>query len=209
LPRSAPPAVPTLRMTSMPKQSEGLRRFRRDLVPATVFACLGGLAAGMGMQMVGPPAAENFAAEPAETVEAAFQTPTHVEAILNRACNDCHSNSTRWPWYSRLAPVSWVIAHDVKGGRAALNFSEWRTTSGATPLLAVGALAASCAAVKSRQMPPAPYLALHPEAKLSPNDIEAFCAWTKQKPVTPDTRVKTRLSTHNSRPVLAAFEVSR
>jgi hypothetical protein len=161
------------------------------------------------MQMVCPPADQNPGADPAETVEAALPTPTHVEAILNRACKDCHSNSTRWPWYSRLAPVSWVIAHDVKGGRAALNFSEWRTTSGATPLLAVGALAASCAAVKSRQMPPTSYLALHPEAKLSPNDIQAFCTWTQQKPATPDTRVKTRLSRRNSRPMLASLEVSR
>ena len=170
---------------------------------------MGGLVAGMGMQMVSPPAAQYTAAEPAETVEAALQTPTHVEAILNRACKDCHSNSTRWPWYSRLAPVSWVIAHDVKGGRAALNFSEWSIASGATPQLAVRALAASCTVVKSRQMPPAPYLALHPEAKLTPNDIEAFCAWTQQKPVTPETPVKTRLSRHNSRPMLASFEVSR
>ncbi len=193
----------------MPKQSEGSKRFRRDVVPAAVFACLGSLVAGMGMQMVAPPAAQNPAAEPAQTVEAALQTSTHVEAILSRACKDCHSNSTHWPWYSRLAPVSWVIAHDVKGGRAVLNFSEWSTTLGVTPRLAVSALTASCAVVKSRQMPPASYLALHPEAKLSPNDIQAFCAWTQQKPVTPDTRVKTRLSRRNSRPMLASFELSR
>jgi hypothetical protein len=142
-------------------------------------------------------------------VEAALQTPAQVEAILNRACKDCHSNMTRWPWYSRLAPVSWVISHDVNGGRAVLNFSEWSTTLGATPQLAVGALVASCAAAKSRQMPPASYLALHPDAKLSPNDIQAFCAWTQQKPVTPDTRIKTRLSRRNSRPMLASFELSR
>jgi Haem-binding domain len=190
----------------MPRQNEGSRRFRRNVVPATVFACLGSLVAGMGMQMVGPPAAQNPAAEAAQKVEAALQTSTHMEAILNRACKDCHSNSTRWPWYSRLAPISWVIAHDVKDGRAALNFSEWSTIPGAR---AVGALAASCAAVQSHQMPPASYLALHAEAKLSPNDIQTFCAWTRQKPVTPDIRVKTRLSRSNSRPRLAFFEVSR
>ena len=158
------------------------------------------------MQMVGPPAAQNPSAESAQTVEAALQTSTHVEAILNRACKDCHSNTTRWPWYSRLAPVSWIITHDVKSGRAVLNFSEWSTTSGAK---AVGALAASCAVVKSRQMPPVSYLALHPEAKLSPNDIQTFCEWTQQKPITPDRPVKTRLSRRNSRPTLTSFEVSR
>ncbi len=50
---------------------------------------------------------------------------TEVKALLRRACYDCHSNETRWPWYSRVAPVSWLLADHVKDGRKDLNFSEW------------------------------------------------------------------------------------
>lgn len=50
--------------------------------------------------------------------------PARIEALLIRACYDCHSNRTRWPWYSRVAPVSWLVARDVTLGRKELNFSE-------------------------------------------------------------------------------------
>ena len=62
-------------------------------------------------------------------VQADFRGLTEVVSVLRRACYDCHSNETVWPWYSRVAPVSWVIAHDVNEGRAALNFSTWNQLS--------------------------------------------------------------------------------
>ncbi len=58
-------------------------------------------------------------------VVADFDGPENVEAILRRSCYDCHSNEVSWPWYSRLAPVSWLVARDVKKGREELNFSDW------------------------------------------------------------------------------------
>jgi hypothetical protein len=45
--------------------------------------------------------------------------------VFRTACYDCHSNETRWPWYGYVAPVSWLVAHDVRDGREELNFSEW------------------------------------------------------------------------------------
>ena len=51
--------------------------------------------------------------------------PPQIQAILTRTCYDCHSNQTRWPWYSRVAPVSWLIVHDVTVARKEINFSEW------------------------------------------------------------------------------------
>lgn len=51
--------------------------------------------------------------------------PPAVKAILKRACYDCHSHETRWPWYTRIAPLSWMIAADVRVGRRVLNFSTW------------------------------------------------------------------------------------
>jgi len=58
-------------------------------------------------------------------VEAAFNGPPEVERILRRSCYDCHSHETRWPWYSRVAPVSWTVAQHVRQGREHLNFSRW------------------------------------------------------------------------------------
>ena len=57
--------------------------------------------------------------------EGAVQTPADLKNVLQRACYDCHSNETVWPWYSRVAPFSWLIAEDVKKGRVELNFSVW------------------------------------------------------------------------------------
>src|SRR5277367_851530 len=54
-----------------------------------------------------------------------IDAPPEVQATLRRACFDCHSNETRWPWYSRVAPGAWLAAHDVTLGRKEINFSEW------------------------------------------------------------------------------------
>lgn len=62
-------------------------------------------------------------------VEADVSAPPDVGSVLRRACYDCHSSETRWPWYSHVAPVSWVIAHDVHEGRATLNYSTWNRLS--------------------------------------------------------------------------------
>lgn len=51
--------------------------------------------------------------------------PGSVDSLLRRSCYDCHSDSTRWPWYARIAPVSWVITDDVRHGRSNLDFSRW------------------------------------------------------------------------------------
>src|SRR5688572_19601769 len=58
-------------------------------------------------------------------VEAEVPALANVRAILRRACYDCHSNETVWPWYSQVAPVSWLVVRDVREGREELNFSTW------------------------------------------------------------------------------------
>ena len=62
-------------------------------------------------------------------VESNIPTVPEVKVVLRRACYDCHSHETVWPWYSRIAPISWVLAHDVHEGRAELNFSTWNRYS--------------------------------------------------------------------------------
>jgi hypothetical protein len=62
-------------------------------------------------------------------VTADLKAPAEVKKIFNQSCYDCHSNETDWPWYSYIAPVSWLIIDDVNGGRKQLNFSEWERLS--------------------------------------------------------------------------------
>jgi hypothetical protein len=62
-------------------------------------------------------------------VESDIPTSPAVKVVLRRACYDCHSNETQWPWYSRIAPISWLLAWDVREGRAELNFSTWNRYS--------------------------------------------------------------------------------
>lgn len=96
--------------------------------------------------------------------------------IVDRSCGDCHSNATVWPWYTQVAPVSWLMTRGVSEGRSAVNFSEWVTYS---PNQQRTLLAASCDDVSSGRMP-GPWTRLHPETKLSPQDIAIICAAARQ-----------------------------
>ena len=108
------------------------------------------------------------------------QLSSHSEParILVRACGDCHSSHTDWPWYSHVAPVSWWIARDVSEGREKLDFSEWETYSTRQKR---DKLESMCGLISTGRMPPRLYTAMHPEAKLSENDKQAVCVWVKQQ----------------------------
>lgn len=107
-------------------------------------------------------------------VESAVIAPAHVQNVMRRACYDCHSHETVWPWYSRVAPVSFLIAHDVKSGRAELNFSTWDRLAFQQQAKKAKK---SWEEVAEGEMPPRAYVAMHPEAALSGEDRTAFRAW--------------------------------
>ncbi len=119
------------------------------------------------------PARTNPPSNPAGSFEAVAKTAPEVAAIVNRACRDCHSNETVWPWYSKVAPVSWLVASDVSDGRSHLNFSEWNLYS---PDMSRTRLKEACSEVKKGDMPLWFYTVIHPQAKLSPDDVKAICA---------------------------------
>jgi len=104
--------------------------------------------------------------------------PAPIAATLRRACFDCHSNETVWPWYSRVAPASWLVAYDVREGREHLNFSTWTSLSAQDRLKLGGEIAEE---VEKGAMPPGVYTPLHPEARLSLQDISAVVAWAKRQ----------------------------
>lgn len=90
-----------------------------------------------------------------------------TQQLAQRACYDCHSNNTVWPWYSNVAPVSWLVQHDVDEGRSKLNFSEWDRTE-QDEADEAGRL------TNEGEMPPAQFLVTHPEARLTPAEKQAL-----------------------------------
>ncbi len=119
----------------------------------------------------------NPGVDPRESLQAkARKMPPEVASILNRSCRDCHSNQTVWPWYSKVAPGSWLLSRDVVEGRGELNLSEWGAY---TPQRAGRKLKEICEQVERGEMPLSYYTPLHPETKLSPAEVKAVCAWTR------------------------------
>lgn len=130
----------------------------------------------VGAQMVRPERT-NPPTDPSRTLAAKHAVPETVAQILDRACRDCHSNATRWPWYSHVAPASLLLAHDVREGRDEMNLSEWADYDAETM---DEQLTEICKQVRDGAMPLRPYTWLHREASLSSRDVELLCAWTEQ-----------------------------
>ena len=99
-----------------------------------------------------------------------------VETILRRACFDCHSNETRWPWYSAVAPSSWLVVRDVNEGRSEMNFSNWKDPKGELRT-------EICEKVREGEMPMKIYLPLHAEARLTEADKTALCDWANRSAI--------------------------
>ncbi len=107
-------------------------------------------------------------------VTAEVKAPDEVKKVLQRACFDCHSNQTVWPWYSHVAPVSFLVYRDVVEGRKHLNFSEW----GAMPADRREKKQKKAGEeVKQGEMPLAVYLPMHPQALLSEADKKLLEDW--------------------------------
>ena len=109
-------------------------------------------------------------------VTGTIEAPEEVVAILHRSCFDCHSNETKWPWYSYVAPMSWLVVSDVNDGRKHMNFSVWDTYSEKRKNHKIKECGEE---VEEGEMPLWFYLPLHPEANLSPEDIETIVSWSK------------------------------
>ena len=142
-------------------------RLRRilQLVSAAIIAGI------VVIQFVGP-ARSNPIAPESQSVGVQLQVPPEASSILERSCTDCHSNNTRWPWYSRVAPVSWFVIDHVNHGRSHLNFSEWgRYTQRERDDL----LHSICKEVKYGTMPLQSYLRIHTDAKLNAGDVKILC----------------------------------
>ncbi len=111
---------------------------------------------------------------PTHTIQAVMNLPPSIDSTIHRACYDCHSNESRWPWYSQISPVSWWLKSDVTDGRNALNFSEFATMTKKKQAKRLGDASDE---VKKGDMPLKLYLPMHPAAHLTDADRQAFIAW--------------------------------
>jgi hypothetical protein len=126
------------------------------------------------LQVTAPPRT-NPRVDPAVALNAGT-TPLAVVNIFRRSCYDCHSSETRWPWYSAIAPGSWLVITDVNDGRGQMNFSRWGSYN---PYDRADLLDKICDNVTHRKMPLWQYRLIHTDAPLSDDEISAVCAWTK------------------------------
>lgn len=111
-----------------------------------------------------------------ETLEASSQIPADVDAILSRSCADCHSNRTVYPWYSNIAPVSWLLANHIRDARRELNFSIWNTYDNRRKVRKLGDI---CEQIETGEMPLPSYLWMHWDAKLKEGEASKVCDWTE------------------------------
>lgn len=128
----------------------------------------------IGLQFVRP-ARTNPAVDQTQTLHSRQEVTPQAAAILDRSCQDCHSNSTRWPWYSNVAPVSWFVIDHVNHARSHLNFSEWGRLD---KRQAAKKLEEICEEVEDGEMPLESYTYIHWSAKLSAEDKKILCEWT-------------------------------
>jgi len=118
---------------------------------------------------------DNPPSDPAKSFYRLEPVPLEVHTALQRSCNDCHSNDTVWPWYSYVAPGSWIVAHDVHQARGKLNFSEWGNYDARRR---DHKLEEICNETVGGDMPDGKYTLIHRDSKLSDPEREAICAWT-------------------------------
>jgi len=108
-------------------------------------------------------------------VTAPLDAPEPVTRILERSCYDCHSHETRWPWYAWVAPASWTVTRDVAAGRSRMNFSTWGDLRDGFRRRHARKIVER---VEAGEMPPARYRLLHPEAGLTPAELDVLRRWS-------------------------------
>lgn len=107
-----------------------------------------------------------------------LKLPAEISTIFKRSCMDCHSSQTTWPWYSYVAPVSWLVERDVRRGRDHVNFSEWQQYTFEQRRKLLGDVAS---AVKNGEMPLPQYTFIHRLARLSDADRDLVYQWARRE----------------------------
>ena len=118
----------------------------------------------------------NPAVDRSQSIYATLSIPADAKAVFERSCENCHSDETSWPWYSYVAPVSWVVARDVHQARKAMNLSEW---GGYSANQKTDKLEEICEQVTNGDMPDRKYTLIHRPARLTAKERDLICQWSE------------------------------
>jgi len=123
------------------------------------------------------PVKKNNGGSQAHTIGTAYPVPENVAIILKKSCYDCHSNTTTYPWYSRIQPVGWWLNHHVDEGKEHLNFSEFTSYPAKKQAHKLEEVAET---VDHNEMPLNSYLWIHTDARLTPQEKQTLMSWASQ-----------------------------
>ena len=130
----------------------------------------------IGIQFIRP-ARNEAAAIAANDISKFYHVPANVQNMLQRACNDCHTNNTIYPWYTNIQPIGWWMQDHVNEGKRELNFSEFGTYA---PKKQDHKMEEVIEMIEHNEMPLDSYTWMHGDAKLSEEEKTALIAWAKQ-----------------------------
>ena len=116
-------------------------------------------------------------ANPQNDIIFAVDMPANVKKKIVNACYDCHSEKTAYPFYNRIAPVSWMMARHIKEGKEHLNFSAWSTYEKKEQIKLLSEI---CDVITAKEMPLKSYVMMHSRAVINEREVEDICAWTEQ-----------------------------
>jgi len=135
------------------------------------------LAAAVAIQFYRPERNLEEGENPADMVNT-LDVPQHLALKLEGSCYDCHSDHTEYPWYSQVAPVSWVLAKHIREGKLELNFSQFGNLERREM---IGILTEICEVVEDGSMPLPGYLAMHKEAIFNEEEMQELCEWAEME----------------------------
>ena len=118
--------------------------------------------------------AKNTSNDTTKDISKSYVVPEDVKTILAKACNDCHSNSTRYPWYAEIQPVSWWLNDHIKDGKKHFNLNEF---DGYRIARQYKKLEECIEQVKEGEMPLSSYTIIHKDAILTPAEKETLMNW--------------------------------
>ena len=150
------------------KRSKGRTvKIRKSYIVSTILLLL------IGMQFIRP--ARNYSEAISESsLIRIYEVPETVSRVLQKACFDCHSNTTRYPWYSNVQPLGWILANHIRKGKADLNFDEFGKYSGRKQK---NKLKAVVNQIRDDKMPLRSYTWMHKDARLSEDEKQLLINW--------------------------------
>ncbi|MDR6370206.1 hypothetical protein J2795_001251 [Chryseobacterium bernardetii] len=126
------------------------------------------------IQIIQPARNIDYGQVPSTDISKVYKIPDNVQSVLRNSCYDCHSNSTHYPFYSYIQPLSYYLEKHIKKGKEELNFNEWGSYSRRKQ---TNKLESIVNQIKQKKMPLTSYTYLHPEAKLSEKQTEEIVRW--------------------------------